>query len=73
MTREEHIAEFWLSFAETMQKAGGAINWNGIPQMTLLEVADGLAQNGFRFAYKKSETDPRTLISFMEEIEKEGL
>jgi hypothetical protein len=51
-TREEHIAEFWKSFYESIQLAHGNISrWNG--SITLQEVADELAQNGIRFKYER--------------------
>lgn len=51
-SREEHIAEFWQSFYDAIQKAKGNVNSHH-PHMTLVEVAEVLAQNNIRFVYKK--------------------
>jgi hypothetical protein len=51
-SREEHIAEFWQSFYDAIQKAKGSVSSHH-PHMTLVEVAEVLAQNNIRFVYKK--------------------
>lgn len=51
-SREEHIAEFWQSFYNAIQRASGNIGSHH-PNMTLVEVAEVLAQNNIRFVYKK--------------------
>jgi hypothetical protein len=51
-SREEHIAEFWQSFYNAIQRASGNIS-SFHPHMTLIEIAEVLAQNNIRFVYKK--------------------
>lgn len=51
-TREEHIAEFWHSFYDSIQQAKGCVGSHP-PNMTLVEVAEVLAQNNIRFVYRR--------------------
>ena len=52
-SREEHIAEFWQSFYNAIQRAKGNVGSHH-PNMTLVEVAEILAQNNIRFVYKNN-------------------
>lgn len=51
--REYEIADFWKSFYESIQQAGGNCE-RFSPNMTLVEVANELAQNHIRFVYNKN-------------------
>lgn len=54
-TRDEHIAEFWISFAKAVGDAGGSLAFCK-PSTTAVQMAEVLAQNGIRIVY-----DPKTI------------
>lgn len=54
-TRDEHIAEFWISFAKAVGDVGGSLAFCK-PATTAVQMADVLAQNGIRIVY-----DPSTM------------
>jgi hypothetical protein len=50
MSRDECLAEFWMSLAKALSNAGGRLSLVN-PQTTLGEFASYAAQNGIRFTY----------------------
>ena len=55
-TRDEHIAEFWLSFVAAVNAAGGDAAILSGGTITAAQMASTLAQNGIRIVY-----DPKTM------------